>query len=288
MPTTAGHRTYDQQKSFYKAATLLRLHTIPYVDSIITMEQNTSGTPMSATNKKWMDLAVPLAIIIAGILIAVGIFLGLFLGKHSVTNQCAGQQQQQAAQPTTADPSKLSGGNDPYIGNPKAPVTIYYFFDYQCPFCKQNELQTMPEILKNYVDTGKVKIVYKDFEFLGPDSITVGEWARAVWQLYPNQFQAWHDAIFQNEGTENSGWVTTANLTKYTQTVPGIDASAIIAAVAKNKAAYDSAMSADKAQAQSVGIQGTPSLVIGNQLVVGALPYSNISAAIDAVIKSGK
>ena len=248
--------------------------------TILDMEQN---TPVEMNSKKSMPLAIPIAIVVAAIVVAVAIFLG----KKSDTAQTAAQPQQ-AAQPTTADPSKVSGGNDPYIGQANAPVTIYYFFDYQCPFCKQNELSTMPDVLKNYVDTGKVKIVYKDFEFLGPDSVTVGEWARAVWQLYPNQFQAWHDAIFQNEGTENSGWVTVANLTKYTQTVPGIDVSQITAAIAKNQTTYDAAMAADKAQGQPVGIQGTPSFVIGNQLIVGAEPYSTISTAIDTALKGTK
>ncbi|MBI2023890.1 thioredoxin domain-containing protein [Candidatus Giovannonibacteria bacterium] len=60
--------------------------------------------------------------------------------------------------------------NEPFIGDPNAPVTIAYWSDFQCPFCQRFEQNTLPTLVDQYVKTGKVKIVFKDFQFLGPDS----------------------------------------------------------------------------------------------------------------------
>jgi protein-disulfide isomerase len=192
-------------------------------------------------------------------------------------------QNGQAAAPAV-DASKIKTAGEPFIGNPNAKITIGYWFDYQCPFCKQNEQNNMPQLITDYVDTGKVKLVYKDYEFLGADSLTLAEYARAVWAAYPAQFYAWHKAIFDAQGTENTGWATKAEIDSVTASVSGIDANKIDQLVASNKATYDAAINADKSEGSAFGVTGTPSLVVGKQLLVGAEPYSQIKAAIDTAL----
>ena len=101
---------------------------------------------------------------------------------------------------------------EPSLGNPNAPITIAFWSDFQCPYCKSFETggvpqiptpAAMPEIVKNYVDTGKAKIVFKDFAFLGPDSDTAALWGRAVWELYPVQYMAWRTAMYEAQDGEN-------------------------------------------------------------------------------------
>ena len=101
---------------------------------------------------------------------------------------------------------------EPYLGDPNAPITIAFWSDFQCPYCKSFETggipqiptpAAMPEIIKNYVDTGKAKIVFKDFAFLGPDSSTAALYGRAVWNLYPAQYMKWRTAMYQAQDGEN-------------------------------------------------------------------------------------
>lgn len=103
---------------------------------------------------------------------------------------------------SAVDSKDLAPTDAPFIGNPSAPLTILFWSDFQCPFCKRFEIETLPQIVKDYVDTGKVKIVMLDFAFLGNDSITAGLYNRAVWKLYPTQYFAWRTAMYQAQDEE--------------------------------------------------------------------------------------
>jgi protein-disulfide isomerase len=120
--------------------------------------------------------------------------------KGTVDKTAAGGQVQIVQQ----DSSKVNTVGEPFIGSVTAPVTLAYWSDYQCPFCQRFEEQTLPTIIQTYVNTGKVKVVFKDFPFLGPASLVDAEYARAVWALYPDKFFAWRTAIFTNQQPENS------------------------------------------------------------------------------------
>ena len=145
----------------------------------------------------------------------------------------------------------------------------------------------MTQIMKNYVDTGKVRVVFKDFEFLGADSQTIGLWGRAVWDTAPTKFYQWHKAVYDNQGTENTGWATTDKLVSITKSVAGLDISKIQQLVKTNQAAYQKAMDADKAEGSGFGVSGTPSMIVGKQLVVGAQPYTTFQTALDQQLKGG-
>lgn len=224
------------------------------------------------------NLYTPIAIVIAGIIIA---------GAVLYENSSGSAPVQAGAQPSVAvDASKVKTDGDPIVGNANAPVTIAYWFDYQCPFCKQNELQSMPQLMKDYVDTGKVKIVFKDFSFLGADSDTLGHAARAVWEVAPDKFYAWHAAIYAAQGEENSGWATTAEIQKITASVlTKAQTDQVMSLMQKNATDYQTEMDSDKTEGESYGITGTPSMIVGKQLVEGAQPYATIKAAIDTALQ---
>lgn len=220
-----------------------------------------------------------LAIITAGVIIAGAIVFS----SRPATERPAPQPQMAPS----VDVAKVNVKNEPFIGDANAPVTIAYWYDYQCPFCQRNEQQVLPQLIKDYVDTGKVKIVFKDYQFLGPDSQTLGKLARAVWEVAPTKFYQWHKAIFENQGTENTGWATNATLLSVTASVLGSsDAQkAMQLAVEKNADAYQRQIDADKSEGSAMGISGTPASIIGTQLISGAQPYVSFQAAIEAVLK---
>lgn len=183
---------------------------------------------------------------------------------------------------------------DPFIGQPSAPVTIAFWSDFQCPYCKAVEVggvaqiplsPALPDLIKNYVDTGKVKIVFMDFDILGNDSITAALYNRSVWKLYPKQYFAWRTAMYTAQDQEgDQGFGNAASIDKLNATIPGLDAATIAADVKANMSTYQAQMDADKAEGVKVGVSGTPGFVIGNKLIPGAVPYESFQAVIDPLL----
>jgi protein-disulfide isomerase len=223
---------------------------------------------------------MPIAVVIAGAFIAVAIY---FSGGGTGVRTPIVQQPVDQQPSTAVDASKVNMKDVPFIGKATAPLTIVYFFDYQCPFCQQHEKVSMGPLVKEYVETGKVKLVFKDFAFLGADSQTLGQYARAVWAYAPDKFYDWHHAVYVNQGAEHSGWATPAEIARIGTPILGADGVAKVAALVKaNGAAYQKAMDADKAEGSALGVGGTPAMIIGTMFVPGAVPYADVKSVIDA------
>lgn len=198
-----------------------------------------------------------------------------------------GMETQTGAPPTagTADISKVNLDGEPFIGSADAPVVMAYWFDYQCPYCKQEEQAVLPQLIKEYVDAGKLRIVFKDFQFLGPDSQTAGLASRAVWETAPEKFGEWHRAMFDKQDDENAGWGNKEDILALTKTIPGIDATKVEELMTTRSGEYQQEMDADAAEGNTQGVGGTPSFLIGKQMIVGAQPYETLKAAIDGELK---
>lgn len=232
---------------------------------------------------------LPLAVVAAGVLIAGAV---LWNGSHpSVGGQAPSVGSPQAANPGAPSGPAVNIKNvrtdgDPYIGKVNAPLTIAFWSDFQCPFCKQFELNTFPQLIKEYVDTGKVKVVFMDFAFLGKDSVTGALYNRSIWRLYPGQYMAWRTAMYNAQDQEgDQGFGNADSIDKLDATIPGIDAAKVAADVKANTSTYQAAVDSDKAEAQKVGVNATPGFVIGAQVILGAYPYPNFKSALDAALK---
>lgn len=246
--------------------------------------QNKTTASSQTVSAKTNNYMVPCAIVIAGVLIAGAVYFSV--GQRTTnTGTAIAPPQQQPPSAQTADISKVKTDGRPFIGNPNAQVTIAYWFDHQCPFCRKFEEESMPQLYKDYVQTGKVKFVYKDFQFLGPDSQTLGRYSHAVWETAPDKFYAWHKSMYDNQGTENTGWATSAKIRSITESVLGsADTDKVVSLVASKGDQYQKMMDEDKAEGGAFGVSGTPSFVIGKQLLVGAQPYSAIKQLIDLAL----
>jgi protein-disulfide isomerase len=259
--------------------------------------QNTNETDSAPVAKlSGRDLLTPLAIIVAGLMIS-----GSIVWSSRPPPQPAGQESIAAAPPTdtvaspaepaqppgpAADIAKVNLQGEPFIGDADAPVVVAYWFDYQCPFCRETEETILPDLIKDYVDTGKVRIVFKDFEFLGPDSHTAGAAARAVWETAPDKFRAWHKAMFDKQDDENAGWGKKDDIIALTKAIAGIDVAKVEELMTSRAADYDRAMQADAAEGNGMGVEGTPAFLIGKQMMVGAQPYRVLKAAIDQMLST--
>ena len=231
------------------------------------------------TNEMSNKYFLPIAVVVAGLFIA-----GAVMWNGSRPAQAPRTAGTGAAPSVDIKNVKIDG--NPFIGQPNAPATMIIWDDFQCPFCKKFKLDTLPQIVKEYVDTGKLRIIFMDFAFQGEDSTTAAVYGSSVWKLYPEQFYAWHTAMFtaQDEGG-NQGFGDAASIDKLNATIAGIDAAKVAADVKTNRSVYEVQMNADKAEAQKVGIGATPSFVIGTQVIQGAYPYPTFQAAIDAALK---
>lgn len=235
------------------------------------------------TNKFFL----PAAVILAGLFIAGAV---MWNGSHPATPKA-----DDTAVAPKVDIKNVKTDGNPYIGRADAPVTIAFWSDFQCPYCRAFEVggipqittpAAFPDIVKNYVETGKVRVVFMDFAFLGNDSTDASLYGRAVWKLYPDQYFAWRTAMYTAQDEEgDNGFGDAASIDKLTATIPGLDAVKIKADVAANVATYQAMLDSDKAEALKVGINSTPSFVIGTQAIAGAYPYANFQAAIDALLK---
>ncbi|OGG56010.1 hypothetical protein A2680_00550 [Candidatus Kaiserbacteria bacterium RIFCSPHIGHO2_01_FULL_55_37] len=229
------------------------------------------------------QLFLPASIIIAGLLVGGGLYFGLSKSGGSV-----GQGDTQPAANVDIKDVKTEGA--PFIGKADAKVVLAYWFDYQCPYCKAVDVGGIPQIpiepalpilIKDYVDTGKLKIVFKDYAFLGPDSTTAALYKNAVWKLYPGKFYEWHELMFRTQDEENGGFGDEASIIALIKKIPGMDAAKVKADVAANKAEYQKRIDADRAEGSAFGINGTPGFITGKTLIPGAAEISSFTQAID-------
>jgi protein-disulfide isomerase len=169
--------------------------------------------------------------------------------------------------------SLFTANASPYLGDENAPITLVEFGDYQCFFCNKFFHETEANILKNYVETGKVKIIFKDFTIIGPDSVAAAHATHCANDQ--GKFWEYHDALYNNWAGENNGWASLGNLTKFANDVQ-LDQEAFTKCM--NDGKYQQRVAANNNDARTLGLTGTPGFfVIGpdNQItkIGGAQPY---------------
>jgi protein-disulfide isomerase len=237
---------------------------------------------MNSGNTFWSQYLTPIAVVLGAVIVALAL---IFAGGSKTVQQAATTNTTTPA--STVNIANVKTAGEPYVGSATAPVTMALFFDYQCPYCKQFDASVVPQLYANYVQTGKLKIVFKDFDFLGPNSIQASEFARAVWALYPSQFYAWYTAVFTNQLEESRTADATylPHLEKLTAAIPGIDVTKVLANMQQNQKQYDADIASNFSEGQADGIQGTPSVIIGTTLLQGNQTYQTIAALVDAQTK---
>jgi len=225
--------------------------------------------------EKEKNYALPGSIVLAAILISGSIFY--VSGK-------AGEPSGVVAPKLTAEQLALVGGvtaspegRDVVIGDPKAPVTMIEYADYQCPFCGRFYKQTLPRVIEAYVKTGKVKLIHRNFAFLGPESFAAAEAAECAkdqGKFWPYQFSLYEEE--QRDGREHNG-----NLAKdLFLAIAGnlkMDKKAFASCV--DERTYARAVTDEVAQGQKDGVSSTPTFLVNGEKVIGALPFESFADA---------
>ena len=148
------------------------------------------------------------------------------------------------------------------LGNTNAPVTMQYFGDLECPFCKQFTVSTLPTIIQKYVRTGKLKIEYNSMETATKDPEVFRTQQIAAYAA-GKQNLAWNfiELFYHEQGEEDSGYVTESYLQGLASQIPGLNLSSW--SEARNDPAYANQVISDAQAANQNGFTGTPSFMLG-------------------------
>ncbi|HEX6128957.1 MAG TPA: thioredoxin domain-containing protein [Candidatus Limnocylindria bacterium] len=184
------------------------------------------------------------------------------------------------ASPSAFTPTDLADGYA--LGREDAPVTVEIWADYQCPYCALFSQQVEPQLIAQYVETGQVRLVFRDLAFLGDES----RWAAVAARLAAEQDAFWpyHDYLFANQLGENVGSFSVERLQQIA-TMVGLDRSAFDAGLQLDAAreAFADIRADFEADAARLGIRSTPTVVVdGTRLEANDL--ATIRAAIDAAL----
>ena len=170
-------------------------------------------------------------------------------------------------------PQMMIQNGSPLLGDANAKITIVEFGDYQCTYCHLFHENTKDALLQQYVNTGKVNFVFRDFPLNGQDSILAADAAYCAGDQ--DKYWQYHDELYKNWGGEKTGWVNQKSLDKFATTV-GLDLDKFDKCVSDKK--YEQKVIDNYNFGQKIGIDGTPSFIIfsGKQAtkIVGAQPIS--------------
>jgi protein-disulfide isomerase len=212
-----------------------------------------------------------------------------FIGFDGVSNQSElviepAPTVQQVGPPKITTETFLANGS-PVLGDSDAPITLIEFGDYQCHFCNVFFHSTEDDILKNYVETGKVKMIFKDYNIIGPDSINASHGAHCANDQ--GLFWEYHDILYSNWAGENNGWASSENLGKFAQKI-GLDMD--VWSECMVNAIHSQTILASNKDAKNLELTGTPAFfVIGpdgkTTKLFGAQPFETFKNIFENELK---
>ncbi|AFS81223.1 DSBA oxidoreductase [Candidatus Nitrosopumilus koreensis AR1] len=239
--------------------------------------------------------------LVIGLVIAVGVasfFAGMYVSNMN-SNQISQEDldnaiaklelkilQNQIPTNQPSPPVKISADDDPIIGNPDAPITIIEFSDFQCPFCARFYTQTLPLLLDQYIEEGKVKLVFRDFpiQSIHPNALPASVAAECANEQ--GKFKEMHDILFDNQ-VQWSNQETVDALSMFSQYATQIQLEQETFDSCLTSGKYVEEIRNDLDDGRSYQVTGTPGFFIGNDEIgyvelKGAQPFESFKKVIDA------
>ena len=222
-------------------------------------------------------------VVVAGVILLVG---GLLVLASQTSASPTAEPTAGGANLAPPPPHSHPDENLNAIGDPNAPVTIIEYSDFQCPFCGRFARETEPLIIQHYVETGKVRLVYRTFgDWIGPESLRAAEAAYCAGDQ--GKFWEFHDVLFYNQHGENQGAFSRERIDSMAKML-GLDMDAFDQCLDSHK--YRQQAMQDLKDGQAAGVKGTPSFLViapdgSQQFIEGALPYARFQEAIEAALQ---
>ena len=155
--------------------------------------------------------------------------------------------------------TKLIENGSPFMGNIHAPITIVEWGDYQCTFCYKFHQNTLNIINEDFIKTGKIKIIFKDFPLNGVDSKLAAEASYCAQDQ--EKYWKYHDELYKNWGGERTGWITRESLDKFAETID-LDLKKFNKCLDDHK--YENKVDLLYEFGKEIGIDATPSFLVFN------------------------
>tara|TARA_Y100000590_G_scaffold376189_1_gene441594 strand:- start:356 stop:1174 length:819 start_codon:yes stop_codon:yes gene_type:complete len=184
------------------------------------------------------------------------------------------ESEQVAKKPMEVTLATFFNNGSPLLGDPDAPITLIEFGDYQCHFCNVHYKNTEHRILNEFVMTGKINVIYKDYTIIGADSTVAALGAHCAAEQ--GKFWEYHDTLFNNYGGENNGWAGQEKIFRFGEDI-GLNMDEFIECNKDER--YLEKISISNNDARSLGITGTPAFYIISldneeiEFISGAQPY---------------
>lgn len=178
-------------------------------------------------------------------------FAGLLAGATHGIAQAAKEH------PILKERTVLHDPDVPALGNPKGDVTIVEYFDYQCPYCRKLH----PDLMRLIAEDGKIRLVLKDWPILTPQSQVAARLALA--SRYQGRYAETHAALMETSGRLDQDKIRAAAVKA------GLDLDKIDADVKARATEIDAVLARNAAQADALGLSGTPALLVGPFKVPG-------------------
>ncbi len=203
-------------------------------------------------------------------IVLLALIIGIYFGSQFFVPKTGGMNSGGAQPPVKIDiPSFV-----PFLGAESAKINIIEFGDYQCPVCEAFFTSIEPQTIAEYVDSGKARFYFMDFQFLSADSFTLGQGAWCADEQ--GKYYEYHNYIYSHQGAEHSGWGTPGKVKVFASDISGIDTQKFNDCLDSKK--YESRVQQLTQLGQKLGVQGTPTIFVGNAdkgyAVVPGLPRS--------------
>ena len=188
-------------------------------------------------------------------------------GDAPSSGQSADPDRGRAPDDTWAQLVRREADDPMALGEVDAPVVMLAYSEFQCPFCGKFARDTEPTLIDKYVEDGTLRIEWRDFPYLGPESTTAAQGGRAAAEQ--DSFWEFHDEMYANQLPPNSGNLDEEYLADIADEL-GLDVDQFRADM-KSKAT-DQGIARDFSEGQAIGVTGTPAFVINGVPVIGAQP----------------
>ena len=229
-------------------------------------------------------------IVIASISLMAVMFVGTIAGFLNFAPKSNNINQDPAADTETIFKKLFTpiSVNASALGDEQAKITIVEFADYQCPFCAKFHKETKDSLIQNFVETGKVKFLFKDLIVNDRPNDKASTLAAAASYCAAEQGKYWeyNDELYKNSQGENTGWVTKDNLKQFANNIRVPDLMRFSDCVESDK--YNTIVNENDSLGKNIGLTSTPTFIFYNGTtplaVQGAQPYELFEQIINEMI----
>lgn len=204
-----------------------------------------------------------------------GLIIGIVVVAVIVVAAIAILGQSRTPRPQMADISL-----DKSTGLENAPVVVVEYADFQCPYCEQFATGPEQQLRQDYVDTGKVRFVFRHLAFIGPESLAAANAAECANEQ--DHFWEYHDKLFAEQNGENQGAFSPENLKSFAAEL-NLNNQQFNQCLDSGK--YQAKVQEDIDEATRLGVRSTPSVFVNGQLIANGSDYQVLQAAIEAALQ---